>query len=137
MRQDNTNYENHRNYCEDTVKKIIIEYLGHQEIPKLTEETWESLLSKYFDRRDYYFLKLMLKNEVYEESPYIDEDITEELIEKECSVGIIPERVIRFSKVKVALIKKHTRFIHNAIKSYVEINEAYEQLPKKHISLRR
>ena len=131
MIQDNKRYTNKRDLCKNTIKQIIIGYLEKQELPKSSEETWDTLLSKSFNKKDYYFLKLMLKSEVHEESIYINDSIKGAEIEQKCSGGIIPEEVIHFSKVKVALILKHIRFILDAMDAYGQIIATYNNLPKK------
>lgn len=131
MRQDNNSYTNPRNWCVDTVNKSVIEYLEQIKFPKPSQETWDSLLSNSFKKADYYFLKLMLKNEVHENSFYIDKDIENTIIEQKCSGGIIPEEVIHFSKIKVSLIQKHLRLIINALDVYEQIIQRYDELPQK------
>lgn len=131
MKQSNNSYTNPRNWCRDTVNKSVIEYLEKIKFPKPSQVTWDSLLSNSFKKTDYYFLKLMLKNEVHENSFYIDKDIENTIIEQKCSGGIIPEEVIHFSKIKVALIQKHLRLIINALDAYEQIIQRYDELPQK------
>ena len=148
MKQSNRHHSSFEASSNKEVLRSILKYPLFYELPKHFNDMWESVPddSSELDNRlkdseiqlqdddtgkPYHFLKLMLNNIIYENTPLKDTDIQNDEIDERYHGTRIPKEDIQFTKIKIVLIQRHIRFILNALDTYKVMMEHYDSLPKK------
>ncbi len=147
MKQSNSRQKELPDYCDTSIKKCILAYPQFYDLPILLSDGWNSppedsrelddRLEKFTDilrginnKYPYHFLKLMLQEEIYENTVF-SENIKNECVERACSGGRINISTIENASIKLFMIQKHIRFLQNAFLAYLRISRDYDNLPVK------
>ncbi len=148
MKQNNRHHSGFEPSLNKEVFRSILKYPLFYELPKHFNDMWESVPSdsSELDKRlknseeqlqddatgkPYHFLKLMLSNSIYENTPLKDIVIQNDEIDNRYQGTRIPKEAIQFTKIKIVLMQRHIRFILNALDTYKVMMEHYDSLPKK------